>query len=108
MKVENRKHPRIDVWIEVTFKSSRELVTSYMRNISKGGVFIQTEEPLDLGTVLALTFQLPGQENLIKIKGKVVWYNPAGGIQNSGMGVQFTEMPEEDRHILEGFIEANL
>lgn len=107
MKIEKRKHPRIDVWIEVTFKSSNEFVTSYMSNISKGGVYIQTEDPMDLGTVLALTFQLPGQENLIKIKGKVVWYNPPGGMKVPGMGVQFAEMPEEDRHILEGFLEAH-
>ncbi|MDF1535628.1 MAG: TIGR02266 family protein [bacterium] len=108
MKVENRKHPRVDVWIEVTFKSPMELVCSFMPNISKGGMFIQTSEPLALGTVLALAFQLPGQENLIRVKGKVVWNSPPGRGRKPGMGVQFNEMPEEDRHILEGFIQAQL
>ena len=108
MKVDKRQHPRVDVWIEVTFNSPQELVTNYMPNISKGGMYIQTDNPPDLGTVMALTFQLPGQDNLIRTKGKVVWNNPTSGLHKPGIGLQFTEMPEEDRHILEGFIQAQL
>ena len=108
MKIENRQHSRVDTWLEVTFQSSHELMSSYMSNVSKGGMFIQTENVLDLGQVLALTFQLPGQDNLIRIKGVVVWKVPPGGLLKPGMGVQFTEMPDEDRHILEGFMQAEL
>ena len=38
----------------------------------------------------------------------VVWKVPPGGLLKPGMGVQFTEMPDEDRHILEGFMQAEL
>lgn len=65
MRVNKRAHPRVNTWLEVSFKSSRELVTSYMSNISKGGMFIQTQEVLELGEVLALTFEVPGQEEII-------------------------------------------
>jgi uncharacterized protein (TIGR02266 family) len=108
MKVEQRQHPRVDIWIEVTFKSPLELISSYMSNISKGGMFIQTEDVMDLGEAIALTFQLPGQDNLIRAKGTVVWKAPLGGSLKPGMGVQFTEMPEEDRLMLDGFIQAGL
>jgi len=106
MKAEQRQHPRIDVWLNVKFQSSKELVSCYMTNINKGGMFIQADEPQELGTVMALTFRLPGQGHLIRIKGKVVWNNSPGGFREPGMGVQLIEMPEEDRHILEGFIQA--
>jgi uncharacterized protein (TIGR02266 family) len=108
MKVQKRQHPRIDVWLNAEFQSSKELVSCYMTNISKGGMFLQTDDPLELEAVMALTFQLPGQEHTIRVKGKVVWSNPSSGTGKPGMGVQFTEMPIEDRHILDGFIQAEL
>ena len=108
MKVEQRQHPRVDVWLNAEFQSAQEVAACYMTNISKGGMFMQVDKTLNLGAEVGLTFQLPGQEYVIRIKGKVVWTSPPGGRRKPGMGVQLAEMPGEDRQILDKFIQAEL
>lgn len=105
---EKRIHERVAVDLSVTFQSEDEFASSYMSNISRGGVFIRTEEALNIDTVVKFKFTLPGDERVFKVLGMVVWSAPAGGKGIPGMGIQFTEMSNEDRILIEGFVEARL
>ena len=69
--VERREHPRAVVKIEIEFKHTIDFVTSYMLNISKGGLFIKTDEALPLDTIVFLRFTLPGIPSLLKQRGKL-------------------------------------
>jgi uncharacterized protein (TIGR02266 family) len=67
-----------------------------MLNISKGGMFIKTNSPHPLGTVLSLEFTLPGRKETIHATGLVVWHHkPAQTNVSShepGMGIKLTEI----------------
>ena len=54
-------------------------------NISKGGVFIKTAYPFRLDQKLSLIFQLSGDEESIKINGKIV------RVDTNGIGVKFNK-----------------
>jgi uncharacterized protein (TIGR02266 family) len=68
----------------------------YATTLGAGGLFIETESPLPLGTALRLRFRLPGGSALHAIEGRVTWQHReadarAGDVRPGGMGVAFTD-----------------
>ena len=80
-----RKHSRQPYKIHVDFTIDDFPFTSFTHNVSKGGVFIETDLPFLHNKDLSIEFELPGYENRIKTKGKIVRSNPAG------VGIKFDE-----------------
>src|SRR4029078_13120192 len=69
---ERRGGPRIpiEMWVEETTRSER-----YFRragNLSQGGLPLAHTIPLPVGTVVNLTFTLPGDKTPIAISGEIV------------------------------------
>jgi hypothetical protein len=91
---DRRRHPRIPCSIAVALDG---FFTDVIRNISVGGVFIETSEAFQPGKALELEFSLPNQEQRFKVIGKIAWRSP------EGIGVSFTAVSEELRRILESF-----
>jgi uncharacterized protein (TIGR02266 family) len=79
-----------------------------MLNISKGGMFIKTNSPHPLGTVLSLEFTLPGRKETIHATGLVVWHHkPAQTNVSShepGMGIKLTEINPMDLALIEDYV----
>ena len=108
--VERRKHPRAVVKIEIEFKHTIDFVSSYMLNISKGGLFINTDEALPIDTIVFLRFTLPGDTKLIETEGKVVWCNTTKerGYFPRGMGIKFLKLKSDDAEKIKIFVDAHL
>src|SRR5882672_11426626 len=71
--VVERENTRAEVAIKVDFVCNGVEGLAYTRDLSTDGCFLHTHEPLGLGAVLSLTFQLPipgGRE--VKVEGEVV------------------------------------
>ncbi len=72
-------------------------------NISEGGLFIATEAPLEIGSIVLIQFKLPNSQSEISVKGEVRWVrdqSAAGPGAPAGMGVQFSNLsPEAQREI---------
>ena len=79
---ERRASPRVTTKIEIKFGDTGALIKSYMINVSNGGLFIKTDKPFNLDTLILLKFSLPDDPDSIEIEGKVVWSNPKGGKDN--------------------------
>ena len=92
---DRRRHPRKECAIAVTCATYR-VFTDFIRNISPGGVFIETSAPCLPGDHLALMFSLPKEEEPVKVTGKIVWR------AREGVGVKFTSADED----LEQMIDA--
>ncbi len=78
------------------------------RNISEGGMFIETPDPYPLGSTMEVTFSLPGSDTEMSAKAEVVHLcflnrTPAGGQRELiiGMGVHFKRFFEERLQRLE-------
>jgi len=66
------------------------------RNISCGGVCLQGAQKLPKNTGnLSISFELPGCNNPIEAKGRIVWADPEGTV-----GVRFTTAPQHSQIIL--------
>ena len=82
---DNREHPRKNTSIYVVCSGSNHYFRDFIKNISAGGLFIETETPLFVNQELITTFFLPGVKDPIKIKGKVV------RTDSKGIAVKFDE-----------------
>ena len=73
---ERREEPRAEVEIEVRYRTAQEFMSAYARNISGGGIYVRTAEPLPLNQGVRLRFTLPGISHQFDVSGIVVWSNP--------------------------------
>jgi hypothetical protein len=86
-----RRYPRVEnphgVWVYWNCKGRED--TSPVRDLSTGGLFIETEEVRDLDATIRLDFLV--QEGQIRAKAVVRHVKPG-----NGLGLKFTAMTEED------------
>jgi type IV pilus assembly protein PilZ len=79
----------------------------YAKNISKGGTFIRTSSPLDVGTELLFVLSVPGESASLPLRGEVMWKISearATEDQPAGMGIRFAFADEGEREALEAFV----
>jgi uncharacterized protein (TIGR02266 family) len=78
--------------------------SSHTRNISLGGVFIETEQTLPFGARVALKFRVPTQAEFIEVEGQVRWLEMEEG-RLRGIGVRFEGLRARDVWALNKFFE---
>jgi len=107
---ERRTDPRAPVEVEVHYRSAQEFLSAYTLNVSGGGVYIMTKEPLPLNQVVHLRFTLPGVARVFNLQGLVVWTNPFPSRSSfpSGMGIRFMNLDPEGKKLIAGFVKATL
>ena len=78
-----RKHTRRAWKVAVEYSTGDLVMRDYIKDISSGGVFIETKMPLAIGQELNLKFPLPNYQKLVKVAGEIIWTSP------KGIGVKF-------------------
>jgi len=104
---DRRKDPRFDVNIKVDYSTKGMFISNRVTNLSKGGLFIQTEDPLPIQSRIHLTFTLPDFNIRIEATGKVAWiFDIRKGTTNviAGMGIMFTDLSEQHKELIEDYI----
>ena len=72
-----------------------------------GGLFVKTAQPLQVGSIFVVDFNLPGFDHLFKIRGKVIWKKFAEDVHGPpGMGIKFFDVPEADKRTLLQYLGA--
>ncbi|MDB4975262.1 MAG: hypothetical protein JWN48_3603 [Myxococcaceae bacterium] len=97
--IERRRFERFDTSISVDYSSGDTFLFSYIQNISEMGIFIRSDTPMPVGTVLELRFTPDGQTPM-QLLGEVTWinpYRPFGDNLNPGMGVRFRDLQPDLR-----------
>jgi uncharacterized protein (TIGR02266 family) len=102
-QLERRRFERAPITAQVEYEltnasSGPGRVRRNMANISAGGLFINTEEPIRAGTRMVVRFELPNKHRVIAVSR--VCYARKG----RGLGVEFLNLDEEDRDEIQAFI----
>lgn len=96
-----RRHERL--LINEEFSSIDDFIAEYVSDISRGGVFIRSKQPLPVGTKVNLKFSVILDDfHTVEGEGEVVRVVDDG--ENIGMGVVFTELTEGSRAIIEELV----
>lgn len=98
---ETRTEPRVTLTFRVKYKTPEgHQYESRAGGIGGGGLFIESQAPLAVGTKLALEFSLPERPSeWLAAKGVVAWICPKADQYtfSPGMGVRFTDIAPEIR-----------
>lgn len=101
-----RQGKRTPVTLKIKFKSEtlEQFIERYAVDVSQGGIFIRTKEPLAVGTQMKFEFQLRDASPLIAGEGTVVWTrenDPSRPAIAPGMGVRFDRLADGSQTVLE-------
>ena len=110
---DRRDEERAPIELKVEYKRLNTFLYDYTKNISKGGTFIKTDRPLEIGTVFLFRLQVPVVSKPIELRGEVRWVVRAGEPPPShlpaghepGMGIRFVYENPEERDLLERSVE---
>lgn len=109
MSDERRRGLRTAIELNVEYKRINTFFSDYTRNISKGGTFIRTSRPLDVGTEFVFALRIPNLEEPLRLKGVVKWIvrqDEAGAQRQAGMGIEFRYDNTEERRATEEIVEG--
>jgi type IV pilus assembly protein PilZ len=105
---DRRTAERHSITLRVDYKRMNTFFADYAKNISKGGTFIRTSKPLDIGTEFVFVLSIPGQPDQLQLKGEVMWtVDDATATEEhpAGMGIRFRFADDSERESLEAFVE---
>ena len=109
LKLAERASPRAPVKMQVLYGVEKKF-TNYSVNLSTGGLFLETDNPLPQDEKLTLKFQLPDNEQPISCQGRVTWINSPGSPLKPnlppGMGIQFLDVDLDALHQIRLFLQS--
>lgn len=96
---ERRANPRVPMMVRVREAATGEQSQHFSREISLGGLFLETDRPFAKGTTLHLEFQVPGTDHLVKAKAEVV------RLGDQGIGVRFLSTDARSKELIAAYVE---
>jgi CheY-like chemotaxis protein/Tfp pilus assembly protein PilZ len=103
-----RKHIRASCIRKITVEFRGDRLQYYTETFSEGGVYVRTENPLPVGSDVAMTLVLDDGERR-RYKGKVIYVKKEVGdfsTLSPGMAIQFTELSTHDNLKLKSFMKG--
>jgi type IV pilus assembly protein PilZ len=101
-----RSADRLHHELLVAYRTVDGFITDWAVNVSKGGMFINTRNPLAVGTTVRLIISLPDTAFPFDITGRVTriseFDNPAN--QVPGMALEFIDVDDEKKQRIERFV----
>lgn len=93
---DRRKHSRKACSLAAYFATWEGSFQSFVRNISHGGMFIQTRRVLPAGQQITVSLPPPAnRKEMIEVTGEIVWSVP------EGLGIKFTSVSKDLQEIIE-------
>lgn len=106
---DRRRAPRAPIELKVEYKRTNAFLAEYTRNISRGGTFIRTDKPLEIGTKFQFDMSIPSLGEPLQLRGVVRWVvqpDQADESQPAGMGIEFVYSSTEEQQRITKAVEA--
>ncbi|MBU8894733.1 TIGR02266 family protein [Corallococcus sp. H22C18031201] len=99
--------PRVEHELPVAYRTVAGFVSDWAVNLSRGGLYINTSQPLDVGTLVRVLVSLPGADFPVDLTGRVTRSNTPGASapESPGMAVEFVDVDDDKRSRIERFVE---
>ncbi len=100
--------PRVEATFRVSYPSVDQLLVAYSSDLSKGGMFLQTEQFLPVNAVIRLNLELGAGSVEIPIISRVVYVRDQEAARAvgkpAGMGIEFLDMTADCLGLIEAYI----
>lgn len=89
---EQRRFLRVPLEVPVRYHAGRRRGRAVARNLGRGGIYLQTQSSLPVGTEVTLDWVLPGRRARVKATGVVIWAEPGPRGPKRGVGIRFSDV----------------
>ena len=88
-----REFDRMPYSVEVDFRTASSFLVAYSVNLSRGGLFLETDADIPTGALLTVDLQIPNA-GLVPINGVVAWRRGADAAAEGppGIGIEFQDV----------------
>ena len=99
--------------VELNFSSFQGFLSEYSTNVSRGGMFIATDDPKPPGTVVRFRIAIePEGEGIVLVQGSgvVVWVREQKLAEDilSGMGIQFISLDRQSKELIDRVVDETV
>jgi uncharacterized protein (TIGR02266 family) len=98
---EKRQHGRATISAVVNLSSQDNFYAGAARDISVGGLYVESDAGLAIGTEVTALLKLPSK--VLSLRAEVVW-SVAKGSKITGMGLRFLNLPAMAKKEIEAFM----
>ena len=105
---QHRAYERIPVKLAVRFRTSHDFIQEHAVNLSRGGIFIRTDDPPPLDSVVEVELQLPDSGAPVTSAAIVVHRQTPGGTKLAGVGAQFVDASDTFRERIDRYMDSLL
>jgi hypothetical protein len=95
-----RQHNRYDCLVGVQYRIHDVVYQCYLRDLSEGGAYLETEQSVEIGQWLTVSLYSPMLERTSEIHGRVV------RLEKKGIGIRFEELVPEQKQVIHALIES--
>lgn len=104
---EKRRSLRSPILVmRVKGETENNIFFGYAKNISRGGMFISTVNPREVGETFTIEFTFPKEKTPIRCRCSVVWrrgYDPHSYYE-PGMGIRFLDIEKDKMQKIEDWV----
>ena len=106
MTPDKRNGARAPIEIRVEYRTVGSFLSDWVVNISRGGMFIHTKSPLNLGAMVRLVFSLPF---MFDVNAEVKWSQtePSDRQALPGMGVEFVQIDDRVQKRIDAYVKQH-
>ncbi len=89
---DRRRSDRAPFVVRVDYGTVDAFFSEFTADVNEGGLFIETDNPQPPGSAVVLQFRIPGSDQPIKVRGRVVWTSEQRPSESPGMGIEFENL----------------
>jgi PilZ domain len=98
---DKRSHPRVPLTVEVTCEvSGGASILGRAKDISVGGMYIESETEVSFGTQVSIVLRLPNTKADARLPAVIRWIKPGG------FGVQFGLLGARETHAISELLKS--
>ncbi len=98
---DKRSHPRVPLSVEVTCEvSGGASILGRAKDISVGGMYIESETEVSFGTQVSIVLRLPNTKADARLPAVIRWIKPGG------FGVQFGLLGARETHAISELLKS--
>ncbi len=94
--------------LQLDYQRLNTFFADYVKNLSRGGTFVNTKKPLPVGTQFVFVLSVPRIQTPLRFDGKVMWVTSIEDSSKAnppGMGIEIEYPSEEEKQRMQSAVE---
>lgn len=101
MSAERRQHSRLYLRVDLDFSCGHNFFRGHTRDISTGGLFIETTAKIPLGSTISIDLRFLKRN--LRVNARATWEQRERG-RVIGVGLEFVDLSDTARRAIEAFM----